>query len=428
MTTLHLTNAWHPASGGIRTFYTALMHAANRHGHRMRMVIPSDRTRVEAFGSHCRIYHVEAPRAPFSPSYRVLYPHRYLFPGSMVHRILKDEQPDLIEICDKYTLPCLGGLMRVGMLPGIGFRSTVVNLSCERVEDGMTAYAMPARIARLCSRIFLRWLYFPLADHHIAVSDYVASELKEVSNGHKVDRGVWLGPMGVDFEAFSPVESHAACQEWYRWHLEDRVNGHRGSRLLVYAGRLAPEKNLPLLADLMAILSRSRHQDYRLLIAGDGSLRPALEDQFRRLAPGRTAFLGHVGSRPDLARLFAHCDLFVHPNPREPFGIGPLEAMASGLPVVLPNSGGVTMYACPNNAYCAAPNAAAFAAQVELAFSPEGCRTDRIEAAMKTARDHSWDHAARHFLDIYQAVHAQVHGAKATHPPPIFVSTREYSR
>jgi glycosyltransferase involved in cell wall biosynthesis len=102
--------------------------------------------------------------------------------------------------------------------------------------------------------------------------------------------------------------------------------------------------------------------------------------------------------------------------------------MASGLPVVLPNSGGVTMYACPNNAYCAAPNAAAFAAQVELAFSPEGCRTDRIEAAMKTARDHSWDHAARHFLDIYQAVHAQVHGAKATHPPPIFVSTREYSR
>ncbi|MBL8231458.1 MAG: glycosyltransferase [Bryobacterales bacterium] len=428
MKSLHLTNAWHPKSGGIRTFYTALLDAANRHGHRMRLVIPSDATRVEEYGEHCKIYHVEAPSAPFNHSYRVLYPHRYLFPGSMVHRILKHEQPDLVEVCDKYTLPGLGGLLRVGMLPGIGFRPAVVNLSCERVDDAMTAYAMPERLARLCSRVFLRWLYFPLADHHIAVSDYVASELKAVSNGHKVDRGVWLGPMGVDYDTFSAAGGHSSCQEWYRWELEDRVHGRRGSRLLVYAGRLASEKNLPLLAGLMGVLARSEEQDYRLLIAGEGPLRGELEAECLRVAPRRVAFLGHVGSRSDLARLFAHCDLFVHPNPREPYGIGPLEAMASALPVVLPNAGGVTMYANGENAYCAEPTAEAFAAAVELAFRDGRLRKRRTEAAMTTAREHGWDQAALHFLDTYRAIHAQVQGTASAGPEPLFISTREFFR
>ena len=63
-------------------------------------------------------------------------------------------------------------------------------------------------------------------------------------------------------------------------------------------------------------------------------------------------FCGHVDARA-LARLYASCDVFVHPNPREPFGIGPLEAMASGVPLVLPAAGGVLSYANADNAWLA---------------------------------------------------------------------------
>ncbi|MCS7023835.1 MAG: glycosyltransferase [Bryobacteraceae bacterium] len=426
MKSLHLTNAWHPKSGGVRTFYLALMEAANQHGHRMRLVVPSDATRVENVGAHGKIYHVQAPRAPFSPSYRVLYPHRYLFPGSMVHRILKEEEPDLIEICDKFTLPYLGGLLRVGLLAGVRFRPTVVNLSCERVDDALAAYAMPERLARAFSRLFLRWLYFPLADHHIAVSDYVATELKAVSNGHKVDRGVWLGPMGVDYELFSSAGGTNACQEWYRWELEERVQGRRSSRLLVYAGRLAPEKNLSLLVRLMGVLANKGEQDYRLVVAGDGPLRGELEADCECVAPGRVHFLGHIASRSELARLFAHCDLFIHPNPREPFGIGPLEAMAAALPVVLPNTGGVTMYANQQNSYCADPTPEAFAEAVEQVFKDRARRDQVVQAALATASENSWAHAARHFLETYRVIHAQVQGRQCSGPQPLFISTREY--
>ncbi len=56
-----------------------------------------------------------------------------------------------------------------------------------------------------------------------------------------------------------------------------------------------------------------------------------------------------------MAEIYANADAFVHPNPREPFGIAPLEAMAAGLPVIAPNSGGLTAYANLANAWLTNP-------------------------------------------------------------------------
>ncbi|NDJ15273.1 MAG: hypothetical protein EBY17_29510, partial [Acidobacteriia bacterium] len=105
MKTLHLTNSWHATSGGIATFYRAIMDEANRRGQQMRLVVPGDRTRTEEVGSFGRIYYIEAPRAPMNPSYRVIYPHRYLLPGTALQRILNEECPDLVEISEKYSMP-----------------------------------------------------------------------------------------------------------------------------------------------------------------------------------------------------------------------------------------------------------------------------------------------------------------------------------
>lgn len=119
MKTLHLTNAWHASSGGIGTFYRALFETANRERHWMRLVVPGDSTRVQEIGEFVRIYHIEAPLAPFDRNYRILYPHRFLFPRATIQRIINDERPDLVEISEKYTLNYLGGLLRTGRLPGV---------------------------------------------------------------------------------------------------------------------------------------------------------------------------------------------------------------------------------------------------------------------------------------------------------------------
>src|SRR5262245_29333639 len=96
ITTLHLTNAYHPTSGGIRTFYRALMAAAEGLERPLRLVVPAERDETETVGRFGRIYHLQARPAPaFDRRYRLIYPAAYLPPnGSRLARILRDERPD----------------------------------------------------------------------------------------------------------------------------------------------------------------------------------------------------------------------------------------------------------------------------------------------------------------------------------------------
>src|SRR5262245_17654396 len=133
MKTLHLTNAFHPTSGGIHTTYRAFLDAANRLGRHMRLIVPGDATRIEEVGPFGRIYYLAAPRAPvFDSSYRLILPHTYLLPGGAIRQILRDEQPDLVEISDKYSLNWLAGLVRKNWIAGVK-RPVLIGLSCERM-------------------------------------------------------------------------------------------------------------------------------------------------------------------------------------------------------------------------------------------------------------------------------------------------------
>ncbi|ABA89544.1 glycosyltransferase [Syntrophotalea carbinolica DSM 2380] len=95
----------------------------------------------------------------------------------------------------------------------------------------------------------------------------------------------------------------------------------------VYTGRLAAEKNLPLLME--AWRHRPADGPDRLLLIGDGPLRSNLEAK----APAGVVFAGYRWGE-DLARCYAAGDLFVFPSITDTFGNVMLEAMASGLPVI----------------------------------------------------------------------------------------------
>lgn len=94
--------------------------------------------------------------------------------------------------------------------------------------------------------------------------------------------------------------------------------------------------------------------------------------------------------------------MFVHPNPREPFGIGPLEAMASGVPVVVPNSGGVLEYATHDNAWLVAPDAASFAEAIRAAANGD---PRRITAATETVVRFYWREATGRYFAAYDDIH-----------------------
>ena len=406
MKTLHLTNSWHAASGGISTFYLAVLEEANRTGHEMRLVVPGDATSTEEVGAFGRIYYIEAPRAPFNPSYRVIYPQRYLLPGTALQRILNDERPDLVEVSEKYTMPYFAGLLRTGRLPGVRFRPTVVGLSCERMDENLAAYLTQSKRGREFCAWYMKWVYFPMFDHHVTVSPHVAGELVEASKGHKVRRGIWTAPMGVDCERFTPVLRSEAGRE----ELRLKLGAPAGATLLLYAGRLAREKNLQLLVETMARLPAA---EYWLAVAGEGQCRAQLQEEFGERGISNVTFLGHVGDKSLLASYYANADIFLHPNPREPFGIAPLEAMASGLALVAPNSGGVTEYANGQNAWLMPATGEAFAAAVQSIREQCADTRERRKQARLTAEKFRWAAAAARYLQLYREIHEITTGRRS---------------
>ena len=394
VTSLHLTNAWHPHSGGIRTFYRALLDGAAAAARRVVLVVPGERDAVEDHGPHGCIYTVAAPRAPaFDRRYRILYPHRFL-PGSggVVTRVLAGERPDVVEICDKYALPYLAALLRKGLLRGVARPSLLVGLSCERLDDNLAAYVAGGVLSRTFTRWYLRHVYGPPFDVHLANSVYTADELR-VALHDRDPAFVQLCPTGVDASAFGPTHRSDAL----RTRLLTRLGLGPEGRLLLYAGRLSPEKGLSLLVDSVRHLTDTpAGARVGLVVAGDGPMMAALREAFGSHPRARIVFTGHL-PRESLAVLYATCDVFVHPNPREPFGIAPLEAMASGVPVVLPAAGGVLTYATADNCWLAAPNPAAFSAAIAGALDGD---PGKVAAGRQTAERFAWPRVAAEYFAL----------------------------
>ena len=391
--TVHLTNAYHPSSGGIRTFYHALLDAAADHRREMVLVVPGARASVDRVNAFARIYTVPAPRSPVvDRRYRLILPHRYLSSRGDVWRILEREQPDLVEVCDKYSLCYLGGMIK-RRIPEAR-RPALVALSCERIDDNVRAFASASTVAQSAARRFLRHAYVPLFDAHIANSRYTAAELEGLG------RPVYVCGMGVDAETFTPHRR----TETARSLMHRRLFAPSSACVLLYAGRVSPEKNVTLLVDMMQQLCRAPARQYHLLIVGDGPVRGKLLRDAAERVPGRVHVMPPLTDRAQLADLYANADVFVHPNPREPFGIAPLEALASGLPLVAPSSGGVRSYATLGNAWLAEPEGAEFASAVRAVMADSEEREARVHAGRLTAEQHRWPIVAARFFEIYDGI------------------------
>jgi len=392
--TVHLTNAWHEQSGGIRTFYQALMAAARVHERPIRLIVPAPASSVEDVNEFARIYRVSAPASPFIDSrYRLILPHRILFGVGEVWRILRAERPDLVEVCDKYSLIYLGGLIRAGLLGGWP-RPAVASLTCERMDDNVSTFLNASRVARRASGQYMRVAYGRQFDGHIAISRYTAQELEAVP------RPVHVAPLGIDAALFG----QATRSGEQRRVLYGRIGADPETTLLLYAGRLSAEKNLQLLLDSMTLLG-SGCRRMHLAVIGDGPLRDWLAREGQ--ATGRVSMVGHVADRQTLAACYANADVFVHPNPREPFGIGPLEAMAAGAPLVAPSSGGVLEYASPQNAWLAEPTARGFADAIQDVLRDPLERARRVARAKATAAGFDWPLVTSRFFEVYDRIHAE---------------------
>lgn len=351
-------------------------------------------------------------------------PWQYMLKDTRIREILLEEMPDMVEVCDKYSLSMMAAMIHTDNFKKLG-RPMLVHFSCERMDDNVASFLSKGKLGKWFSRRVMGNYNFAIYDFHIANSVYTAEEFyrsveKEKNPGRsegflnwcwrffkaaKVDHKerISVCPRGVDAEYFSPRRK----SEDVKREMRERAGIPDDAVMLLYAGRISPEKNIGLLPDLMDILKNDA-RDYRLLVAGAGPQAEWLQKETEKRFPGKIIQLGHL-DKETLANYYASADVFLHPNPREPFGIAPLEAMASGVPVVAPNAGGLLSYATQENAWlvgtAAATDAPGFAAAIkEVTENPE-IRQRKIAAAIETARENTREKSTDFLFATYDRMY-----------------------
>ncbi len=203
---------------------------------------------------------------------------------------------------------------------------------------------------------------------------------------------------GVDVGLFSP----------------ERRNRRDDLFTLGYVGRLTPEKNVRALVAIEQALVDRGLLDFRIVLVGDGSEMRWLKTHLRR-----AEFAGILRG-PELARAFADMDVFLFPSSTDTFGLVILEAMASGVPVIVPPRGGPAQQVRAGETGFVAIAPSDFA-QCILALKNDPALHLRMrEAAREHALSASWDAV---FTGIYRSYESELNpdcqGAEREQSPPV---------
>ena len=168
---------------------------------------------------------------------------------------------------------------------------------------------------------YMRWFYGQLDLIYVNSGQYRQSWIERGIPAEKLR----ILPRGLDNALFHPSRRDADVRR--------RFNAQNGETVLLYVGRVSKEKDLDVLAAAYRKL-RERHPSTRLVIVGDG---PYLKELRETLPEAK--FTGMLTGL-ELAKAFASADVFVFPSTTDTFGNVVLEALASGLPVVVSDQGG----------------------------------------------------------------------------------------
>jgi glycosyltransferase involved in cell wall biosynthesis len=183
-----------------------------------------------------------------------------------------------------------------------------------------------------------------------------------------------------------------------------RLNGP----FALYAGNIKPHKNLERLIDAFDLVRRGGYERLELLIIGDQiskfpRLRRAVD---RHKLHKHVRFLGFVAD-DTLAALYRLATVFVFPSLYEGFGLPPLEAMASGTPVVTSNRSSLPEVVGDAAVLVDPYSASSIADGIQQVLSDASLRQTLSARGLARARDFSWEASIRRIHEVYMDVAAQ---------------------
>ncbi len=220
---------------------------------------------------------------------------------------------------------------------------------------------------------YMKWFYSQ-ADRIFVPSEETKCHLEKQGF-----TGLSIWSRGIDCENYSPLRSSPSLRKTFTITKK---------YILLYVGRLAPEKDLETLERTIKYLPKEVKNQVQWIIVGDGPLK---EELMEKTKEENVIFTGYLTGN-ELAEVYASSDLFVFPSASETFGNVVLEAFASGLPAIVANKGGVTNIVEHNQT---GRIAEAHQPQSFIHHIVEVLSEDRLQymkrKALQMARNQSWD-------------------------------------
>jgi alpha-1,6-mannosyltransferase len=374
---LDLAEFFSERGGGVRAYLTQLLREGGKRGHELVVVAPGPRDEESALEGG-RVVRLRGPAMPYDPSY-----HALTALGAARARI-RAERPDVLQASAPYVAATVVATERAPLRVLVihsDFIDTYARPVLSRVGGPRLADFALAPPWKLFARLAGRF------DLTLVSGAWLAAKLRR----HGVPRVVCV-PFGIDHARFCPAHHDPMA----RAEMLGPMASTPGARLLVIAGRLAVEKRARLA--LEACARASREVPVAVAVMGDGPERGRLEALAQRLGLCVT-FTGFLKDREQYARMLASADALVHACAVETFGFVVAEALASGVPVVVPRAGGAAEFVNDDCAETFAadggPVAAAVATLRLLRRPAAPLRDAAVRAAAKV------DDASAHFDRLF---------------------------
>lgn len=244
--------------------------------------------------------------------------------------ILDEFQPDILHINSEWLVGYFGAMYaHHRKVPCIFTFHTLW-------EDYIQNYApiLREKISKKIGRDIVKF-YLKTANHILAPTPQTAQTVRK----YGIDTPVELLPTGIPDSLFLLDEKGL---EKVRKDLFSRFPQLKDRKILLFAGRVAKEKNIPFLLPVLqrvnqlleAASAGELKQRAALLVAGDGNFMQELKELVAQQGLSQDVFfLGYV-DRKDLSSLYHVADVFTFPSKTETQGLVTVESMAAGLPVV----------------------------------------------------------------------------------------------
>ena len=303
--------------------------------------------------------------------------------------LLRRERPDVYH-APHYVLP-----------PAVRCRSVVTIHDCIHL---MFPQYLPNRAAYAYARASM-WAAARRSDRILTVSEASKRDILHFFNVKPEKIVVVYNAIDEHFSATPSEEQVARIRE--RYQLDHKF--------VLYVGNIKPHKNLVRLIEAFSQLRRT-HDDLKLLIIGDEiSKLPALRRAVHRNKLHKfVRFLGYLKD-DTLTVLYRLASVFVFPSLYEGFGLPPLEAMASGTPVVTSNvsslpevTGDAAVLVDPYDVDSISDG------MRRILDDPRLAEELRIKG-LKRAREFSWERSVEKTQRVYREVAADGHASEMEH-------------